>query len=375
MIINGFTQGAGRGGRLRDGRRGVAIGIRNGSMVLMMVLCLCLSEGMGRTSRAADIVTEAYAGYDSNPSETSDGKGSGFTSFSLGVTGQCPLGETLILEMFPMFHYQDLWDFQDNYLFSAELSLAPRVPVGSFLPRLFMRGQAYRDGYIEEDERNEFALGAGVDWLVNGRYTLLFEGAWQSIRHLSPSAPFPRVSWEPGKASGQGEGGNSMFYEEQPAREDTDVELRVGIEIFLTPDLTGTVSVQYNQVDSSLDIESYRQITPEIKLAWQFRDQWRLTANGSWEYRDYTNLDDSSGGCGCDTGMGAGSGSGNMGMGGGDETILREITRGFFLGLQVSRFFDTMEVFAHVSRETGEYPLDNEEYERVVMQCGVSWSF
>jgi hypothetical protein len=123
-----------------------------------------------------------------------------------------------------------------------------------------------------------------------------------------------------------------------------------GLDVFLTPTLTGSISVAYAYLDASLDMESYRQFRAGIALVWEPVDNWRMEAGARWDQKEYCNLQES-------------------------MTDIRKKNQTRSVSLQLSRFWGALELFGLMRLEDGESPLYYESYTQGVAQCGLSWSF
>jgi hypothetical protein len=93
-----------------------------------------------------------------------------------------------------------------------------------------------------------------------------------------------------GGPNGRGEGG--FLNKEQPPRNNRLVHTGLGLDVFLMPSLTGSLLVAYADLDSPLDMESYKQIQVGIALIWgpvEFYGQVQLQDGESPpDYESYT---------------------------------------------------------------------------------------
>ncbi|MFH1155117.1 MAG: hypothetical protein V1793_14990 [Pseudomonadota bacterium] len=345
--------------------------------VIVFAWCIIQWPGFERYAMSADITLDLSAGYASNPLEESDGKGSGFSEYAATLVQDLSLGDAWILEAMPWITYQDLWKFKDNYALGADLALSPKTPLGNIIPGFFAGAHLFRDQLVKADERSDFSLGARVDWFVSARYSLSLEAAWKSINYLSESAPLSHGSSGQGNSmpggggmcgggmcrssmSGNGMGGGTMqtLMQPVPARDERDLAFKAAMDLFLLPNLTGTLALDYGDLSSSLDLESYRQLTPSVSVVWLFMDKWQLALDLAIEYRDYYALE-----------------AYLDGSGGAESIHVRERNETRSMLLEVRRSFDKMAVFARYGIVRGEHPLNREFYTRQIIQCGISLSY
>ena len=335
---------------------------------LRALFCLVLILAWPGYGLAGDVSVDMSAGYNSNPTEARTGEGSGFSEFSASLFQEVSPSEGWNLDLMPRATYQNFWERSDNYSLGADVLLVPKVPWGHVLPGLFAKGYLYRDNLVEADERNEFALGTRVDWFVSARSSLSLEASWRNVGYLSESAPFSGN--RPGQGFGsQGgvvkssgtkamAGSGQALADPAPARDDRDLRCTAAVEPFLLPNLSGTLSLDYGDLDSSLDMESYRQLTPSVNVVWLFMENWQLAMDVAMEYRDYHELE-----AVLET------------AGEADSVKVREKNKTGTMIVEIRRYFDSLEVFARYGVARGEYPLNDESYTQQIVQCGISLSY
>ncbi len=331
-----------------------------------LIICILVVAGLTALRpcaiEAAEITARASVGYDANPAQEKNGKGSGFAGYAFGLTHRFNLFESVDLEILPDLEYQDLWDGGDNHRISLEMVLLPAASNKRFLPYVFAGAKAVRDQLVPIDEHNEFGLGAGADWLISSRYTLGIEVGWHSLNYLSDAYPFAHgpqnqntgQGLQNGMQNGMQNGpvpgqSNSIWNQPVSARNDDKLSAGLDLDIFIIPSLSWTIGLDYVHLDSSLEMESYWQISPTIKLYWSFLDQWRLFVKLMWERKEYPKIQDTFP----------------------DNT---NVSRSKSAQIQVSRFFGNLEVFTKLLLERGDY-VDQESYHQKVIQCGISLSF
>ncbi len=351
-------------------------------------------------SEAVDLLAELTAGYDSNPALSDPSDGSGFSVYGLGLTQSLALSEDLALHLSAEARYQDYWSVGDNYRLQAGTALSYVLAEGKFLPSLIGEVAAYRDRLIEADERNEAMAGIAADWILTKRLTLGFEQSYRWLGYLNWAKPFSGkgqgrnvsnggggngngggngsgggngngggggngsggggngsspadrcegiwASRPPDHGQGEGNGELNKLY---PPRDNRLITTGVDLDIFILPSLTGRVYGSYGSLDSSLDMESFREIQAGAALSWEPAAQWLVGVEATWYRTQYYDVPE-------------------------DITDVRRINYSWSAGLQVSRFWGDVEVFGQLGWKSGDAPLDYESYTETVIQCGLSYSF
>lgn len=342
------------------------------------------------TVYAAEITFSSSAGYSSNPTLASNPpqlqpeaqvKGSPFSTHTLSLEHTFTVAEKFSVDFSPSITYQNLWELPDNHQFNVGLSLSPAASRTRFSPYIFANALLYRDDMVEPDHRDEFTLGAGGEIILSGRYTFAFESAWQRISYLKDAPIFFRETQNfnnlPNPNTLTSDEPLNMIYN---AKDDVNMMLKTRLDIFLLPALTASLGLSYDHLVSSLDAESFWQVTPDIKVVWDFAEQWRFTAQTQIERRKYFDIDKV-------LGNADQSGNGNQLQNNtsdyGSITIgnntnpqhIREINYTTSLNLRTAYFWNDVEIFTDFLVEHGEYPLNRESYNQKVIQCGFSWSF
>ena len=338
---------------------------------------------MAPPSEAVDLLAELTAGYDSNPALADPSDGSGFSVYGLGAQHSFVLSEDLALHLSAEGRYQDYWSVGDNYRLQAGTALSYVMADGRFLPSLIGEVAAYRDALIEADERNEAMAGVAADWILSNRLTLGFEQTFRWLSYLNWAKPFSgkgqgrngdngggggkggggggggknssaatRSEWVwAGPPSDQGKGkGNSELNKSYPPRDNRLMVTGVDLDIFILPTLTGRVYGAYGNLNSSLDMESFREIQAGAALSWAPAEQWLVGFEATWYRTQYYSVPE-------------------------NITSVRRINYSWSAGLQVSRFWGDMEFFGQAGWKSGDAPLDYESYTQTVIQCGLSYSF
>jgi hypothetical protein len=311
--------------------------------LLFAGVCLWNSSSAGAT----EFLLEASAGYNSNPAKDEQSKGSGFTDHRLAVIEEFDPAQTLKVTIMSSAAYQNLWEMEDNHQFKIEGSIVSKASGARLLPYLF--GSAYfnRDGLIESDERNEYTLGAGADWLALRRCTFSVEHAWKRIDYLSGSVPFAHGS---GKMTRGASSPVRKVQQPNPAADDVGMTVDVTLEMFISPSLKASATMGVERLNSSVDMESYWQLTPGMNIQWNIVPFWQLMLDFQAERRNYNEIKRERG-------------------------DIRESNDRHSMEMKLSRFWGKLEVFADFFIEQGEYPLNRESYHQQEAQCGISWSF
>lgn len=348
---------------------------------------------------AAEFLFASSVGYSSNPaleSKTDTGiepKGSPFSIHTLSMAHGFTVADKFIIDILSSATYQDLWELPDNHQFDIGLSLASADSGKRFNPYLFISERFYRDAMVKTDERDEFTIGAGGEILLSGRYSLFFEYAWQRLSYLEDSPLFYRAGGDflmndtntqvnsaqdslNDSATSEISVADNVLDQIFSAREDVNMLLKSHLDIFVLPSLTASVGLKYEYLVSSLDEESFRQLTPNIKIVWDFASQWQFMCDTQLQRRNYFDiyelLEDSSNANAYDF-----SDPPPIPGNSGNRKLLniRKINYTTSVNLRVSRFWNNIELFSDLFIEHGEYPLNNESYNQQVAQCGFSWSF
>ncbi len=355
-----------------------------GEMVPLPVLCIgaaafcCFFFLTASFSKAMDLSAELHAGYDSNPALSDPSDGSGFSGYGLGAGQSFLLFEDLSLHLSAEGRYQDYWSVGDNYRLQAGTALSYVLAGGKFLPSLIGEAAVYRDRLIEADERNEGMAGITADWILTKRITLGFEQTFRWLGYLNWAKPFSGKGQGRNVHSGGGQGGGGgknasattgshrvwAAQPSDPGRGNGNSELNrlysprdnrltatgVDLDIFLLPTLNGRVYGAYGDLNSSLDMESFREIQVGAALSWKPAEHWLVGVEATWYRTQYYSVPDT-------------------------ITTVRRMNYSWWTGLQVSRFWGKLEFFGQAGWKSGEAPLDYETYSQTVIQCGLSYSY
>lgn len=339
-----------------------------------------LEFNSGNQAFASEFIFTSSVGYNSNPAlEPKDGgqdpKGSPFSINTLSVEHGFTIGEKFSIDILSSATYQHLWELPDNNQFNIGISVSSFSARNRFVPYLFANERLYRDAMLKQDERDEFSLGAGGEILLSGRYTLSFEHTWQFINYLEDATLFFRagrglqmnignenINSNPNRLL------NNLSLSEMPmnnalnqvysARDDINMALKTCLDIFLLPSLTASVSLKYEYLVSSLDAESFLQLTPGVKIAWNFANQWQFIVDTQLERREYSDLSI----------IADSSEKSNL-------LNVRDINYTTSINFRLAYFGNSIEYFTNFFMKHVEYPLNNESYNQQVVECGFSWPF
>ncbi len=349
----------------------------------------------GNRAFATELLFTSSVGYNSNPALESrpsvsqpdqDIKGSPFSIHTLSLEQGFTIADKCTIDVSPSVTYLNLWEMPDNHQFNLGISLSPAVSGKRFTSYLFTNALLYRDSMIEPDERDEFTLGAVGEIVLSGRYTLAFEHSWQRISYLKDAPLFfheaRNIQVNIGRNGNMNNGGNSdmnnislsdMDISNQPlqeiysARDDLNMLLKTRLDIFLLPSLTASAGLKYEYLVSSLDAESFWQLTPNIKIVWDFASQWQFLMDTQVERRKYFNVNEQLWNDSAISMLSAAYINNNL-------LNIRDINCTTSLDMRLVYFWNNIEIFTDFLIEHGEYPLNNESYNQRVLQCGFSWA-
>ncbi|MBW1784730.1 MAG: hypothetical protein JRL30_28790, partial [Deltaproteobacteria bacterium] len=242
------------------------------------------------------------------------------------------------------------------------------------LPSLLGEAAVYRDALVEADERNEAMIGISAKWIISSRLNLGFEQTYRWLNYRNWAKPFSgkgqgRKSDKGGKGgkgassgvrmdlpgktqpaaphSGQGKSPLNTFYS---PRDNRLLSTALDLDIFISAPLTARVYAAYGDLNSSLDMESYREILAGVALSWFPAPQWLAGVEATWSRMEYHQIP--------------------KGM-----ACVRSTNYIWSAELQVSRFWGNFEFFGALGWKSGDAPLDYETYSQTVIQCGLSYTF
>ena len=368
---------------------------RNRSAMVGWTVWLFMVMGFGNgIATSAELVFSNTMGYNDNPVAESNSQGSAFSTHSLWLGEGLGLSDRLQLDVGASVDYQAFEAFPDNHQFTLDLTLSSIERKGRIAPYLFSSATIFRDDLIPSDDRNVFILGTGADMTLAGRLSLIMELSYQYTRYLDNASlmlipPLERETPNAmaGNAPQQG-GSDKILTEIYDARQEDAFILDTHFNLFLTPTWTASMGLNFEYTHSSLELESYWQLTPSVKFFWEPAKRWQLILEGSVAAKTYVNIDkiysyltpapNGAGGmgqnqekeCNDDT-LETGQSNPIMSDFPIDDTTL---TPSVDIGIH---FFPnaSFDIFTTFSLEHGDYLLTRDNYTEKVIQCGFSWSF
>ena len=301
-------------------------------------------------ARALDTSIEIAAGYDDNAVEVPEGEGSGVSRYRVQLAQ--PVfkdGKGPDLDLYFDAVYSQYFSLEDNYRLRAGTALSVASGEGRFHPGLFTEVVAYRDDLVAEDEYNTLLAGGNLQWLVDARLTLLLAQTFSWVDYQNRvSLPGQRVY---GVGKGKGAGGRNWVSGEEPvtfSREDTLWATELIATYYMTPDIQADVSCLYRNASSSADYESYQELGGSVKMRW-FCSDVEIFTSGFWSRLCYDAVPE------------------GMDPDRGDDVY------GF--GLGAGRSVGEIRLFAQFDKTVNDSPVVGEEYEKLVVLCGVTCSF
>ena len=324
---------------------------------------------------AMDLTAELSLGYDSNPALIESGEGSGFSAYGMGGGHVFKWYEDLMLDVFAEGRYQDYWQVEDDYRIQAGTTLTYSMADDRLSASVLGEVAAYRDKLVEADERDEAMIGIGAEWILTNRLNVGFEQSCRWLNYLNWAKAFSgkgqgRNSDENDKGgkqssaassvrgaallSGYGPGGpgkgDRPLKRLYSPRNNRLLQTAVNLDVFLLSVLSGRVYATYGDLDSSLDMESYRELAAGLGVSWTPAHEWRVGFEARGSRVRYHSV---------------------------PEKIkrVREINTIWFLGMDVSRFWGDFELFGQLGWTSGEAPLDYSDYTQTVILCGISYVY
>ncbi|MBF0241067.1 MAG: hypothetical protein HQK64_01125 [Desulfamplus sp.] len=358
-----------------------------------------LNIGVNRAF-GADLLFSSTVGYNSNPaleskdsqptleqlnisdlspmsteSNTTDNiKSSLFSSHTLLLEDSFTFADKFKVDLSPSVSYQNFWDMADNHRFEFDISILPFGAIKQFNPYLFTKALFYRDSLITADQRDQFSFGAGGEIVLNSRYNLYFEHEWQHISYLEDAPIFFRQQpnllsniksnsnlnqqCSSNMAKGKNSGALNQIYD---AKNDINMIFNTRLDIFISPEIQASVGLKYEHLTSSLDAESFWQLTPEIKFSWDFAPKWQFVISAQVERKKYSDIENM---VNLECSKVASSVS------------IRDVNYTNLLNLRVAHYWsENIEIFSNFFIEDGDYPLNKDSYNQKVVECGLSFSF
>jgi hypothetical protein len=323
--------------------------IYNGWLAALGIMTLTVLQAvMPFYAMAMEVVLDTSVGYDSNPGEAEKASGSAFFRHGILFLWESQPVKDYSLTLSPSMVYRNFIEVQDNHEIGIEAAITSVGLWKRVRPSLFAETFFYRDDLIETDERDEVKAGVGGEWLVSSRFSLSLEHAWLWTHYLSDAVAFAHGERYAGKKPPKVEQG--MDKHVYPTQEDSGMTTQLLLDILVSPFFTASFDVAYEQVNSSIDQEAYRQITPVINFLWEPTSRWQIMLELKGEQRDYNNLNET-------------------------EKGIRRINDMRSMDIKLSRFWGDWGFFTELFLKKGEHPLHRENYFRREAQCGLSRSF
>jgi len=135
-----------------------------------------MQHAMPAKTHGADFSFETSLGYNDNPAQTNDRKGSGFIFHRACLSGSRAIGSAAFTGLLEG-SYQNYTRVEDNYFLKARGEISRPLPGGRLVPALLMEANAYRDEYVREDDRDQYLAGLRLSWLYSRQITFTCEGA------------------------------------------------------------------------------------------------------------------------------------------------------------------------------------------------------
>ena len=308
------------------------------------------------TGHAAKVQAEISGGYDDNPAQTEDANGAVFAGYLLSLDQHfyySPLATALDLSLSGA--YQDYYGQGDNYRGNFCADLAHYLMGGRILPSLSIDAGCYRDHLLPEDERDEFGLIAGINFLMSVRNELELKAGvrWLDYRNESFSFRGEYAAEQPGRYGMQS--GHTHRYNKndgkgvyRPARRDERLEtMAIEWTMFTGFGINPWLTAGYARLHSSVEVEAYRQYCLGAGIEFVRGSAWHLGLGLDWYRTEYDKAP--------------------IDMDRIDHTASFEAS--------VSRFIDSLEVFLQFKYEKNDSEMDMESYTQTVTQCGIAWYF
>lgn len=336
----------------------------------------------------AELFFNTSLGHNSNPAAEPNARGALFSNYTLSVEHGLSMADKFKLDLTSWVSHESLEGLPDNHQFNANISLSPVNSGKRVTPYLFCSAYLYRDSLIPSDERNRFTLGGGANIILSGRYTLIVEHSWQSIRYLKDA---PLLFLPPMDRKIRNNSSLQPMPQPPPqeqvhdARKDLSLMFNTHLNIFFTPSLTASTGLGYEYLSSSLNPESYWQLTPFAECFLNFNDQWQLTMAGQLEARRYIKIHQAFEGNLKPDPINPHPHNSDADIHeiNGEEKIhgeplptIRDVTYTGSLNLGVHYFPSApLEIFTEFSVVHGQYALNDESYTERIVKCGFVWSF
>lgn len=315
-----------------------------------------MSYAWPSVAECADFSLETSAGYNDNPAQTNNRKGSGFIFHRAGLSDTWQLGGGASFMGLLEGSYQNYTRVGDNYFLKARGELTRPVLGSRLVPALLMEANSYRDDYMPEDDRDQYLAGLRLSWIYSRFMTLSLEGTYSRLNYKNSSYSYAEPQGQEASAAGllspagSGSGTEADLQDLSVVKTSRNDHLTNGdfiCDLFLTPTVYGSILTGYSRLHSTDDFETYRQVHASTRLTWDMTEVWRLQLeSGLWR----TAYDES-------------------------PLHTNRTDKTFFAGAQVSRFFGPVEVYGKMTWLKNNSKVNSEFYHQMVTQCGFSWYF
>lgn len=300
-------------------------------------------------ARALDTNFEVSFGYDDNPAEVDVKDGSGFTRYRV-LLGQSVFKDEKgpDVNAFLDAAYGQYFSLDDNYWLRAGATFDAASWFDRIRPGIFAEVAAYRDELVPDDERDELMLGGVLQWFADARLTLSLRQVftWADYRNRV-SLPGQRIYFV-GKRKGHG-GHQQIPVNELVtySREDDIWSTEMTAICYFTADLQADLSFQYRDVASSDNFESFQAYGASTRIGWLYSRTLEIFLTGFWSGLDYNDAP--------------------------QNIDRKDDIYGF--GIGANRSMGKMTLFLQFNQTVNDSPVNGEDYEKAVAQCGVVYSF
>ncbi len=302
-------------------------------------------------ANALEPSVEISAGYDSNPAEVSEAEGSGIVQYRAQLAQPVWKNEAGAgLEFYLDTVYSQYLDFDDNYLLKAGTELSSALWRDRFRAGLFAEAASYRDDLVMEDEYNTLLVGGHLQWLADARLTLWLHETYSRVDYQNPVSLPGQRSYGLGMGKRKGPGGRNQGAENEwitYSQKDSIWSNELTATYATGPESQTDLSVLYRDVGSSSVFESYREVGGFFQWVWFASEHLEVYASGYWSRLEY------------DAAPG--------------EVERSDDVYGFDLGGSLS--LGSVKVFVQFDRETNDSPIVDEDYNKMVALCGVSYTY
>ena len=298
---------------------------------------------------ALDTDLEITIGYDDNPAEVNDTDGSGFARYRIQL-GQSFFKDAKGPDVDIYFDtaYDHYFDLEDNYRLRAGATLDAAPGFARFHPGLFTEAVAYRDDLVADDERDELVFGGFIQWVVDAQFTLTFRELFSRVDYRN------RVSLPGQRAHNTGRRKGPGGHQQPPdddlitfTRDDDIWSSEAVATYYISADIQADLSFRYRDVASSDNFESLQEYGGSARIGWFNPKMVEIFLSGFWSSLEY-------------------------------EEAPQNIDRSddfYGFGVGANREMGKITVYLQFDRIINDSPVEGENYEKAVAQCGIVYSF